>query len=100
MVNTKTKMYFRCEICEAKYEYLEEALRCCYDEKVEDLEFETYECEMCSKEFKDEIDASNCEEMHKDRNDLKFQDWEHKNNFDKLIEQGNKPNQLKLQTFI
>jgi hypothetical protein len=57
---------------------------------------EHYECEMCNKVYEDISDAQECEEKHKEYDDMHYNGYLDEINKQKLLEAANAPGQRRL----
>lgn len=92
------KNFFKCPYCKKLYPDWDTANdcanNCCDVEEV--LQVSSATCEMCGKDYKDEILAECCEQEHLDNEDSFYQQYLVKKNFEKLEKASKLSGQKKL----
>lgn len=89
---------FKCPYCSRQYESFDDAESCareCVDVQ-SPIQCNLFACEICKKVFKKDTDASACELHHEDCDDLFYQQYLLKKNFELLAKAANAPGQAKL----
>jgi len=89
---------WRCPYCLKQFPTEDEAEECAsMCRRVENvIDVTIIICELCGEAYVDEPSAEECEEHHKELQDIHYHTWLVKENFRILSEAGNRPGQKKL----
>ena len=103
MVKVEDIEIWKCPYCKTTFEDDDDCEDHIKDHHMESPieDYETkYICEICKDKFDKYSKALKCETKHEEGKDLKYQQYLHQIEMDKLIEAGNHPSQKKLNILL